>query len=218
MPGPIDALRFVHAAITREVVELEHLGDGCQGPDDVRRLGERVAFLGYVVKGHTDGEELGLYRSLEERAPHVGAAYLHDHVDEQALFRGLAELVADAGTGAGPQLLGRVRRQTVALTEHLEPHIRKENELVLPLVAQLYDVAEQGAMVGRIMSSFTPVDLGKIVPWMASKMTQDERAAYLGVVLRTQPAERAQVVVGLVRQGTPLADWEALKPRVPGLA
>ena len=100
MPGPIDALRFVHAAITREVVELEQLGDSCQGPDDVRRLGERIAFLGYVVKGHTDGEELGLYRTLEQRAPHVGAAYLHDHQDEQSLFRGLAEIVADTGTGA----------------------------------------------------------------------------------------------------------------------
>jgi hypothetical protein len=218
MPGPIDALRFVHAAISREVVELEQLGDECQAPDDVRRLGERVAFLGYVVKGHTDGEEAGLYATLEERAPHVGAAYLHDHVDEQALFGGLAALVADAATGAGPQLLARLRRQTVALTEHLEPHIRKENELVLPLVAKLYDAAEQGAILGKIMSSFTPADFGKVVPWMASKMNQDERAAYLGVVFRTQPPERAQGVAALVRQGTPPSDWESLKARVPGLA
>jgi hemerythrin-like domain-containing protein len=218
MPGPIDALRFVHAAISREVVELEQLGDRCQGPEDVRALGERVAFLGYVVKGHTDGEELGLFPALEERAPHVGAAYLHDHVDEQALFRGLAALAADATTGAGPHLLGRVRRQTVALTEHLEPHIKKENELILPLVARLFDAAEQGAIVGRIMSSFSPADFRKIVPFMASRMNQDERAAYLGVVFRTQPPETAQAVAGLVRQGTPAADWEQLKPRVPGLA
>ena len=58
MPGPIDTLRFVHAAITREADDLE-AAVGASDPAAAGALAERIELFGRLVNLHTRGEEVG---------------------------------------------------------------------------------------------------------------------------------------------------------------
>jgi hypothetical protein len=122
-----------------------------------------------------------------QRSPYFADTYLLDHDDERAL---LAEIVVLAREcqGADTAALERLRRQTVALTEHAESHVRKENELVLPVCREMFSPAEQGEMVSTMLSAFSPEVMARAAGWIVSKVDADTGAAYLGELSAVMPA------------------------------
>lgn len=219
MPGPIDSLRFVHEAILNEAAALEALAASAT-PADPRGLEEletRYAYLSRLVDLHTKGEEKGLFPKLAERHGQLPAPYLHDHVQEHALFAEILELIT-AAKGGDEQALVRLRRQTVALAEHATAHITKENELVLPLVAELFSPPEQGAMVGEILSTIGPEDMAKAVPFIINGCPLEMAAAYVGVLAHAMPAPAFEAAKGWIAAGVDEQRVAAIKVQVPALA
>ena len=217
---PAQGIRFIHIAICREVREIEAQAHEAESPDELQALGERLALFGVRNKFHTDGEEDGMYAELELKAPHVRAAYLHDHRDDHALFVDLAERIrlAREATGAtrAAQLVG-VRRQAIALTEHVVPHVRKEDELITPLICELFTPAEQGAQIGKMMARFPPEQLARAVPWLIGKIDAEDRVAYVGMIQKVMPPERFAVTCGWIKSGVAADIWDGIAAKVAGL-
>lgn len=210
----MSGVRFVHAAICVEARAIEETASRDQGLGDA--LG-RIEFLARTVKLHTDGEEASIYPALEEKLPHVGAAYLHDHDEEDALFADLLRLGADLRARDTVETRGPFRRQTVALTEHLLPHVRKEDTLVTPLLERLFTPPEQAALVSKMLAGFAPADLARVIPWIVSCVGADDREQYLRMLQKAVPADRFVAVAGWVRNGVDAEIWADLARRIPEL-
>jgi hemerythrin-like domain-containing protein len=216
VPDPIDSLRFVHAAILAEVDELEATIHGASEPGEAGELAERIGYFGRLVNSHTSGEEVGLFPRLVERDETYAETYLFDHVEERQLFAELAELAA-ACRGGSADALDRLRREIVALSTHARAHITKENELVLPRVASLFSPAEQGEMVGAILSVLTPEDTAAAVPWIIARLDADNAAAYVTVLSNVMPPPVFDAARGWIQGGVSAEQWGALAERVPAL-
>lgn len=214
MPGPISGVRFVHAAICTEVEAIER---AAASDTDVGDALERITFLARTVKLHTDGEEASIFPALEEKMPAVAAAYLFDHDDEDALFAELLRLGDDLKTRDTVEKRARLRRQTIALTEHLVPHIRKEDTLVTPLLERLFSPAEQGALIGKMLAGFSPADMAKVLPWIIRSISPDDREQYLRMMKGAMPPERFAGVTGWIKAGVDGAVWDDLRRRLPEL-
>ena len=75
-----------------------------------------------------------------------------------------------------------MRRQAIALTEHVIPHVNKEDTLITPLVCETFTPPEQGAQIGRMMAGFPPDVMARTMPWMIGHLDDDDRVAYVGMM------------------------------------
>jgi hypothetical protein len=218
---PAQGVRFIHIAICREVREIESQAATAESPDELTALGARLLRFGAINKAHTDGEEAGMYADLEQRAPHVRGAYLHDHREDHELFGDLSQRItlAREATGATRNgLLAAMRRQSIALTEHVLPHVHKEDTLITPLVCELFTPAEQGAQIGKMMGGFSPDLLAQAVPWLITQISAEDRVAYVRMIQAVMPPERFTVACGWIRAGVASEVWTGITTAVPGIA
>lgn len=218
---PAQGVRFIHIAIRREVREIELQAAAADSPEQLTALERRVARFSAINKCHTDGEEAGLYADLESRAPHVRGAYLHDHHEDHALFGDFTRRITaatEATAATRPGLLAQMRRQSIALTEHVLPHVDKEDALITPLVVELFTPEEQGAQIGKMMGGFPPELLAQAVPWMISHCDPDDRVAYIQLIQTVMPPERFVVACGWIRGGVAADVWSGITAQVPGIA
>jgi hypothetical protein len=217
---PAQGIRFIHIAIGREAREIEAQAHEAESPEELTALGQRVTRFATYNKHHTDGEEDGMYAELELKAPHVRSAYLHDHREDNELFLDVSQRIVAAREASGatrPGCLKALRRQTIALTEHVLPHVHKEDTLITPLIVELFTPAEQGVQIGKMMARFPPDVLAQAVPWLIAKIDADDRVAYVSMIQRIMPADRFAGVCGWIRAGVAPDVWSGIAERVPGL-
>jgi hypothetical protein len=146
----------------------------------------------------------------------VPAPYLHDHEQERALFDEILNLCDECTRDTDAFV--RLRRQTIALREHSGAHISKENEILIPLVGELFTPEEQGAMVADIMSVIPPEDMAKAVPFIVSRCDLDTAASYVGALAGAMPPQVFEKAKGWIAEGVDAERVAQLKERVSALA
>jgi hemerythrin HHE cation binding domain-containing protein len=200
MESPARGVRFIHTAIEREAEEIERLA----AAGEAAAVAERLPLFKRVLALHTGGEEDSIFKDIDAHLPDVTAAYVLDHREEEERFAALERAAADGA----PQPLYRA---AAALRDHLRLHIRKENELLIPIVERLYSPAEQGAQIARMMAAFAPADFAAVLPWLIEWLDPVDRRAYLGIVEAAAPPERFAAVLGMVRAGVSPGVWATLE-------
>jgi hypothetical protein len=198
MEPPIRGSRFIHRAILAEARTIETLA--AQG--DGAAILERLDFFQRVLHLHNTGEEVGVFPEIDARQPDIVPAYLLDHSEEKGLS---ANLRAACATG-GPEL----GRAATALGTHLRLHIKKEEELIVPLVERLFSIPEQAAQVGKMLAVFPPADMARVLPWLVSSIEVEDRRAYLGMMEKVVPADRFTGLLATVRAGVSPDVWASL--------
>jgi hypothetical protein len=198
METPVRGIRFIHRAILVEAGKVEALA--AEGQKTA--VAERLPFFERVLHLHNTGEEVALFPDIDARQPDVIPAYLLDHREEKQLFATLREACA---TG-GPALV----RAAAAVAAHLRLHIKKEEELIVPLMERLFSIPEQGAQVGKMMGQFTPADMGQILPWLVTSLEVEDRRAYLSLMEKAAPPDRFAGVLGMLRAGLAPEVWASL--------
>jgi hemerythrin-like domain-containing protein len=213
---PAEGVRFIHTAIQRDVRQIEALARAARSKSDLGVLKERAAYFAHVNELHTRGEEAGPFAELEARAPHVRDAYLFDHEDDRRLVGELlAEIDRSAEKSAPTEALVRL---AVALTEHVDLHVRKENEVLVPLITKLFTPPEQGAAVGKMIGSFSPADLERAFPWIFGHLDPADRVAYLRMLSKVMPAERFPTVAKWIKAGVSAEVWSGIVTGAPELS
>jgi hypothetical protein len=214
---PAEGIHFIHAAICREAAEIEALAAQAATPKDAAAIVERVKTFARVLKLHTEGEEGSLLEDLEGRLPHVRDAYVLDHRDEERLVTEVIAAAERVRSTADADALTALRRVVAALAHHVLLHVRKENELLVPLLVSLYSPAEQAAQAGRMMAAFPAEELRKVVPWLVSRLEESQAAAYVAMVKAVAPEERFRTVAGWIKEGVEGDVWRGICARVEGL-
>jgi len=219
MPGPTTGVRYIHCAIEREAEALEaaasHLADAAAA----QALAGRFAFFERVNELHTEGEEVAIFPALEKRLKHHVGPYLLDHIDERARFREIRGLLAALARDEAPDAVVKARlvRQIASLSDALALHIRKENEILVPLLESLFSPTEQGAMVAKAIAHFPPVEMQFIMPWLVRWLEPSDREAYLRDLITVLPSQALAAAVGWLKSGLPEDAWADLKARLPQL-
>ena len=217
---PAEGVRFIHAAIDTDVRALEAEAFAAETDAQLDAFAAHFALFHRIVKTHNDGEEALLFPELEKRLPRVAATYLFDHKDEAALFGAIGEQVTAARAASGTARAGelaKLRRHAVALTEHVTTHVRKENELITPLVIELFSPPEQGALVQAMIGAFSPELLAKALPWIIANIVFSEQCAYVDMMQRVMPPERFPTACGWIKAGIGDGAWSAIAAKVPGV-
>jgi hemerythrin-like domain-containing protein len=219
MPGPIASVRFIHTAIDREAADIERRADTLTDADGARSLAEKVAFFERVNAYHTQGEETAIFPRLEEKAKHQAPAYLMDHEEERERFQEIKSLLAQLAEGAvvDGAAHARLRRQTAALRDGLALHIRKENQIIVPLLDAAFSPAEQGAMVGKAISEIPQAEMPAVLPWLVGWLDPADREAYLRELLRVLPPPVIAAAAGWLSAKLPGDAWADLRRRIPEL-
>lgn len=217
MPGPIDSLRFVHTALCVEADAFERNVREAQKPQDVGALQKGFGILAELSEYHTRGEEVGLFPALKEKSANIEDTYLFDHQDERAMFLEIQENLVASANG-DQKALARLRRQSVAFNEHLQTHVRKENELILPFVVENFSLPEQGAMLQKILSAIPQEAMAWIVPWIIERQLPDGAEAYVRVLMAAMPAPAFEAAKGWIKEGCSAERVTDLQSRVPELA
>ncbi len=216
MNGPIDTLRFVHTALEREIVDLERLVSVAKTPLEAAQTKDRFEFLEFLSEGHTRGEEAALFPDLDAKIPSLSRTYLFDHDDERAAFGRIRASLAACGAGDGAAVDPLVREVT-KLADHLVRHIRKENELVLPLVHAHFTHEAQAGIIGRIIARFSPADMANVVPFVMAWLEPSDRVRYANVLVKAVPEAALRGLVARIQARLDEASWTALVGDVPAL-
>lgn len=217
MPGPINSLRFVHSALTSEAAHIEAAITGAQGASDVAAVLADVQWYVEISDLHMKGEEAGLFPRLAEVAEHVDATYLHDHEEERARLAQLLSLTQQCSEVASDESLSKLRRLSVAVVEHIEAHVTKENTLILPLVDKHFPPPEQGVMLQKILSTIAPEKMARAVPWIVSRVSIDEAEAYVRGLAAAMPAPVFEKARGWIADGVGADRVAELRSRVAEL-
>jgi hemerythrin-like domain-containing protein len=214
MPNPINSLTFVHTAIRTEASAIEALATS-DGPD-LEALRERLTLIERVMRAHFGGEELGLFPPLAEKFPHIDDAFLYDHQEEDKLFHSLHEAM-DGALSEDAASMAALARGCTALCLSVTHHSTKEDELILPLVAEQFSPAEQGEMVGKILSTITPEDMVDFTPWIVDNQPPSSAEAYVRALMGAMPAPVFAAAKGWIEDGISAEKWQDLKARIPEL-
>jgi hemerythrin-like domain-containing protein len=220
MPGPIAGVRFIHTAIEREAGAIEDHASALADAADATALAAKVAFFERVNGYHTRGEEVSIFPAIEAKVQHQAAAYVMDHEDERAMFTEIKELLAHLASAPMLDVKARTRlgRQTAALREALALHIRKENELLVPLIDAHFTPPEQGAMVGKVIAEIPPAEMPAVLPWLVGWLEPADREVYLRELMRVMPPPVFDAAAGWLKTSLPTDAWSDLKSRIPELS
>jgi hypothetical protein len=198
METPVRVVRFIHKAILVEAGKLELLA----AEGRVAALADRLPFFEKVLDLHNGGEELGAFPAIDARLPDIVPAYLLDHREEKGLFANLKESCAVGGSA--------LVRAAAAVAAHLRLHIKKEEELIIPLIERLFSIPEQGALVSKMLSNFTPADMAQVLPWLVGSLEVDDRRTYLALMEKAIPPPAFTGMLGLLENSLAADVWATL--------
>ena len=224
MANPMDMYIWFHDAILRELAGVEDAARNLNRDktDDIEEFGEHISWFHGVTKEHERAEETILFPALEERYAKVASTYLFDHEYFEPNYFGEINACVEALSRArdnGERIVQaeRMHRQAVALNEVMRLHIRKENELLLPVIGSEFDVDEQIDIATRMGALFDPKLMGEVSVWMYRGQDGSDRENFLRFLVRALPEEVFGKLAGVLSGIGPAEEWASFESRIPEL-
>lgn len=200
-PADTAMMRIVHNALRRDLARASaHLAEPI-GHDQRRAIGQHLGWLMHFLHAHHESEDEGLYPYV--RAQAGGDAELLNvldrmSADHEGIQAGIAGLEAAGAALAEAPSDNTARRAAIAidvLSESLLPHLRREEDVAMPIVSRLithreWSALEQEHNVGPKSKS----ELGFEGHWLIDGASLEDRATVLGLV---PPVPRFVLLHGL---------------------
>jgi len=205
-----DIYAFIHkglrAFMAHALVRVGRLD--AHDPAEVAEVSGEVQALLAICRGHLGHENEVVHPAMQARAPGSYARIAEEHEEHLLAIDHLQQLLAQVpGDAAASQALYRALSRFVA--ENFEHMQREETEHNAVLWATHND-DEIRLLEHRIVSSLKPEQSALSMRWMLPHMTPAERAAMLGGMRRTAPAEVFNGVLSQVRPLLGGRDWRKL--------
>src|SRR5262245_25411777 len=202
--GPADTrlMGLIHGALRRDLGRARRaLADTpAPAPGQRRAIAEHLGWMMRFLHAHHETEDSGLYPMVRARRPGAGALLDSMHADHEAIAGGIDALAARAaGYGRGDE--DGERRRLLAAIDTLEatllPHLRREEDEAMPLVATALTDAELRRWDEE--DNIKPKSLrqlGREAHWILDGLGTDDREFVLGLVPAVQ---RFVLVAGFAR-------------------
>ena len=190
-PADTNMMRVVHDALRRDLERAKAALTREPSPDDRQRsaIAEHLTWLMTFLEAHHRSEDVGLYPVVRERAPGVAAlldAMAADHeavAAEIAAFEKAATTYGECGAHDEPEARAGLIDAVDRVTGALLPHLRREEDEVMPVVSQVITVAEWNEIEQRHnLAGKSMAQLGREGHWLIDDTSADDRARVLGLV------------------------------------
>jgi hemerythrin-like domain-containing protein len=183
-PADTRMMGIVHRAIRRDLERARVVLGATPAPGDRQRaaVGDQLRWVLAFLEAHHRSEDEGLYPVVRERRPDAAALLDDMAADHAAVALAVHELEEELGVGTPDDPAA-----VVAAIEHLEavllPHLRREEDEVLPVVSAAITDAEWRAIEQEHnLDGKSMRQLGREGHWLIDGADPDDRAAVLGLV------------------------------------
>jgi iron-sulfur cluster repair protein YtfE (RIC family) len=213
--GPLKSWYDIHEALAHEVSGLAATAASIDAAT-VDAFVERFIAFDNELRNHSEVEDAIMFPAIERSGGRVDQALSAQHHGEQQLAYDARCALLAAKVEPGAEQLAAVTTVLADLRDGLLPHLRAEETDVLPQIPQLFDLAEQAALLTTIITSL-PAD-PTMQPWIAAALTPEHRTARLRNMAAALPPDALRGVMGQIHRGVDVAVWADIAERTPQLA
>ncbi|KAM7273757.1 hypothetical protein ACFE04_028421 [Oxalis oulophora] len=181
LDAPILLLVYFHKALRKEMSELSRIAVAATEryeKDLILKLSKRLQFLKLVYKYHSAVEDEIVFLALDGHVEHVASTYSLEHksIDDNfsSVFYCLDVLMEENNDNISKSLHELVFSIGI-ISRAIHQHMCKEEEQVFPLLTKSLCVEEQASLVWEFMCSIPLMLLEKMLPWMMSFLSLEER-------------------------------------------
>lgn len=195
-------MTVVHDALRRDLARSTTALTASPPPGERQRqaIARHLTWMMGFLHAHHESEDAGLYPLVRERRPDAAALLDRMDADHRAVATRVAGVESAASAyGSSTAEADRVRlvETVVALEEVLLPHLRREEDEAMPVVAEAVTDDEWRAIEQEHnLDGKSPAELGKEGHWLIDEATPEHRALVLGLV---PPVQRFVLVHGFGR-------------------
>lgn len=189
-PADTSTMRIVHTALRRDL-ERAHRALTSDPEPDARRttaIAGHLTWMMHFLQAHHRSEDDGLYPVVRARRPDASALLDAMAADHRAVEPAIAAVEAAATVGDRVALAESVH----TLREVLVPHLRREEDEVMPIVTACMSHREWREIEQRHnLDGKSPSQLAMEGHWLIDDAPADDRAIVLALV---RPIERFVLV------------------------
>jgi hemerythrin-like domain-containing protein len=171
-----------------------------------------------LAAGHLEHEETFIHPMLAQRQGAAAARLTEQHDHHRHAFAHLEGLIPAVETAGSDARAGRLRELYLAFSRFVADdlaHMHEEETVTWPLLCALFTDDELAALEMRIIASIDPPTNIAIMQRMIPAMTRQERAALLGGMQASAPAEAFRAVMeGAAQVTLSAADYADLQSRL----
>lgn len=185
----------------------------CDDPNEVAEVLARVRGLLALCREHLEQEERAIHTAMEARCPGSASQTASDHRDHLLSFISLEAAVqvveqALAAERAGAAL--RLYRELAVFVGENFLHMHVEETENTSILWQTHSDADLAGIHQSIVSAIPPQQMAAFLRWMVPYQSPAERAAMLGAMQRSAPAQVFEGVLATVRPHLSQRDWGKL--------
>jgi iron-sulfur cluster repair protein YtfE (RIC family) len=196
--GPLKTWYDLHEAIAHEIGALV---DSAAILDAARLepSADRYAWFAGELRTHSEVEDGIMFPAIGAAGGQIDHGLTDEHHGEQTLVYDTGCALVDARVRPTPERFARVADLVAQLRDRLLPHLRFEEEVVLPQVPVHIDDRAQGELLQAIIGSIPPDP--RLRPWVAAALTSDHRTARLRNMAANLAPEVLRTVLRQIRDG-----------------
>jgi hemerythrin-like domain-containing protein len=184
-PADTNMMRIVHQALRRDLDRTHDALTSVPLPDDRQRaaIAKHLPWLMAFLEAHHRSEDVGLYPVVRERDPEHAALLDAMASDHEAVAAAAVELERAAAAYADRDEREPLIAALERLTDVLLPHLRREEDDVMPVVSRVVSDAEWKAIEQRHnLDGKSMAQLGREGHWLIDGASVEDRARVLGLV------------------------------------
>jgi len=187
-PADTRMMRIVHQALRRDLrcAQLALISTPPPSRQRQKAIGRHVKWMMGFLRAHHRSEDEGLYPLVRQRDPAAAElldAMSADHEEVASSIIGVEAAAAACSHGDGD---GRVERLVAALdrlAEVLLPHLRREEDEMMPVVSSVVTNREWRALEKKYnLEPKSFVELGREGHWLIDDANPEDRWAVVGLV------------------------------------
>jgi hemerythrin-like domain-containing protein len=208
--GPIDIVRSIHNAFRRDVSQIDSSAFKlARNGKDLTPIFDRLRTVAEILDYHAQGEEVAVFRAVDNLTPLVARAYFLDHRELDTMVDGL-----EAMRKTPDPLI--TARAVAVLESHLRIHLNKEDVHLYPILRERTTESEQASIIGLMSRKVPPERFPVLVQWLLPLLDFDDRVVITEGWMKLMPS---QVFAGLkpLMRKIMVEDWVELTRRIPNL-
>jgi len=215
--GPLEGFYYAHEVVRTELANLSDLAEKLNPGNNIDDFEKRVDNLHYYVGVHAKGEEEAFYPYLDKKYINISKAYLWDHELDEELFSSINKNIAKSKSSKNNSDIESLRKDVFTLKATLSAHAQKEDDLLVPLAADVLSPEEQGAIISKVAEHIEPQKMGDVIKLFAQSLSTEDKIAWIKIVKDGLPLEVFQEMAGLIQQSISGKEWQDIQQAVPEL-
>lgn len=213
MPGPFDAIRFIHNAMRVELSAIEAATGSldASNAEQLSALSSQFTEFEKFVKMHEAGEENTIFPAIAAKVPNLVPAYDLDH-------RSNDRLIDEIKSALQAKDAKQAYRQAVALNSTMSLHLDKEEQDLYAVGGQHLSPPEQGVLIGQVNAEIPAEEMPWGVVYMFSRMDTASRVGMLKAMQPGMPPEALKGIGGMIAGAIGADAWAEVIQQMPELA